>query len=404
MRSTDICSCLCLVDGFALEESLTETRECIAMNAENHCCTEQVRTIQSRNLPGVDMETYLAKVDLDTIVTGYLLLRKIPSRLYMVHDCAPEEILANPSILCIECGGSGRTEELNFDHHDGSKKLPCAAEQAWHFLQQPASLQNLVQYTSAIDTGTATQGVVHRQGETLSGLISGMRYCLGSEPQRFCEGLRIIDCLVQRSVPPWDVSSLCSLDATMEHYAKTKASLRERVWALENQCHEFRIGCYRVMVLVSPYPGVHGMLRALGAAISLAGDGKRWSISFADTVSATVLETTLSLLTLKEPGWGEPVGGRILGSPREKTSTLSESAIKDILECAIVREGTLGGDKTPFSYGSAFPPPYPMNANAAALIWGYADVLFFFRSVLINPRRSSGWQSSFQPKTITEFS
>jgi hypothetical protein len=46
------------------------------------------------------------------------------------------EVLANRDVACLECGGFGQTEALDFDHHETGLSWPTAVEQVWEYLGQ----------------------------------------------------------------------------------------------------------------------------------------------------------------------------------------------------------------------------------------------------------------------------
>ncbi len=64
----------------------------------------------------------------------------LDSEIIVVHHKAPAEELADPEVLCIECGGSGQIGLNNFDHHETAEELPPACRQAFdfRFLRDPA--------------------------------------------------------------------------------------------------------------------------------------------------------------------------------------------------------------------------------------------------------------------------
>ena len=264
---------------------------------------------------------YICKADLDTIVAGFLLLTKLPKHI-VVTTKAPEEILSNPQILCLECGGSGRIWEHNFDHHDTDKYLPCAAEQAWNFLGQPSNFAQLIQYTAAIDTGKNYQHY-DANSLSLSALLSGMMLIISDQKDRFIEGLRIIKCMLEKKLPPTDLTALCQEDPTLHQYALAKEKSHQALKSAAKNIIEQTICGLRVMCLKSPLPGIHGLLYSSGADISIAGDGQRWSISVHTQTLAACLQQILTTLNQYEQGWGGPVHGTIIGSPRDKKSILT---------------------------------------------------------------------------------
>jgi hypothetical protein len=76
----------------------------------------------------------IQKVDLDTALTAFILGVSEKDEIVVVRDKASPEDLADPEVICIECGGSGEVEKGNFDHHDTDQELPPACVQAFQAL------------------------------------------------------------------------------------------------------------------------------------------------------------------------------------------------------------------------------------------------------------------------------
>ena len=267
------------------------------------------------------------KPDLDTVVAGSLLGAEHALVRPLPHE-APEQLLADKRVLCLECGGSGRIAEKNFDHH-GEEVLPCAAEQAWHAIGAPQTLRSLVAYTAAVDTGSGrpAQGA---EGITLSALLSGMRLCHTSPAAQFSAGLRLVACVCARQSDPEDVAWLPAHDALAPQYLMAKQAAQQKLEALAPQAVTLAHTPCTVMLLAAEVPGVHGLLRRLGAEISLAWNPPRhqWTLAAAHGF-ASYIRDTLALLKQREPGWGGPAGGGIIGSPRGGSKLL----LSDILAC-----------------------------------------------------------------------
>ena len=280
---------------------------------------------------------YICKADLDTIVAGFLLLGDTTIPVTTVVDRAPEDVLCNPSILCLECGGSGRTAESNFDHHDGNRSLPCAAEQAWNILGRPSQFTVLVQYTACMDTGCTPHDKPEDGVLSLSSLVSGMMLSVATQKNRFLEGLRLLHLVVENDLRPENSMRLCSLDVRAATYAKAKEHCRQQLQQAALARREWIFAGIRVQSLETPFPGVHGLLHSLGADISIAGNGTRWSISVNPEYKG-LLQTIRNLLEQQEEGWGGPVHGTILGSPRSQPSRLNLQNLIDAISVAVVTD------------------------------------------------------------------
>lgn len=72
------------------------------------------------------MKTVICKPDLDICLTAHVLDVIESDILVCVQDRATSDDLADRSVHCIECGGSGEADLNNFDHHDPLLSLPPA--------------------------------------------------------------------------------------------------------------------------------------------------------------------------------------------------------------------------------------------------------------------------------------
>ena len=81
-------------------------------------------------------KVYVGKIDLDVIGCGYILGISRKDEVVTVRGQAPQEVLENPEIVCIECGGSGQVELLNFDHHGSNAPRKSATLQAFEAVEE----------------------------------------------------------------------------------------------------------------------------------------------------------------------------------------------------------------------------------------------------------------------------
>ncbi|MDY5486559.1 MAG: hypothetical protein SPF94_07430, partial [Desulfovibrio sp.] len=267
------------------------------------------------------------KPDLDTVVAGSLLRAEEALMWPLSHE-APERVLANTGILCLECGGSGRIQEKNFDHH-GSQILACATEQAWHAIGAPQDLSILVKYTAAVDTGY-TRNAPAEGTLTLSALFSGMRLCHATLAAQFGAGLHLVSCVRIQHLDPNDIGWLPRHNSLARRYEQARQAMHLRLEALSSKAVTIASTPCKVMMLTAEIPGVHGLLRKMGADISLAWNPRRRQCTIAAASGfAHKVHTALALLSPREPGWGGPAGGGIIGSPRGGTRL----SLADILAC-----------------------------------------------------------------------
>jgi len=261
----------------------------------------------------------IRKPDLDTLMAALMAGVSLTRPLKALAGLAEPEMLGDSSVLCLECGGSGRTAELNFDHHNYPLELPTAAEQVWEFIGRPPAWKEWVNYTAWVDTA-GRRGYVPPRAETvtLSGLLSGLFLSRPETADRFWLGLALLEDAVSCGQPPWDLTAalksrpawLAWADAR-DRGARALADSVERVrrWRLRPG------GPEPFLALSSPWPGVHGLLKDLGGAGRLAHrPGGHFTLSVEPEYRAWLLSVTKFLNGL-EPGWGGPAGGLILGSP-----------------------------------------------------------------------------------------
>lgn len=278
--------------------------------------------------------TCFIKPDLDTVVAAYLLRPRGLGQLCHLSEEAPDSFLDNRQILCIECGGSGRVEDSDFDHH-GKYLLPCAAEQVWAFIGQPKVFSELVRYTACIDTGQAGNAGPHTGvGMTLSGLFSGLRIYHKNAVDQFWAGLALLREFCGQELSPADVMPLVRVSPTANSYFQARKRAGQALAAERKRIQLYTFRGYTVGALTSGLPGVHGLMRQAGADISvagnkaLAGDMQRWSISVRQGLEAIIIRM-LPALEQMESGWGGPAGGGIICGPRKG----SRLALAEILAC-----------------------------------------------------------------------
>ena len=81
-------------------------------------------------------KVYVGKIDLDVIGCGFILGVSRKDKVIPVRGQASEEVLEDPKIVCIECGGSGQVGLLNFDHHEPDAPQKSATWQAFEAVEQ----------------------------------------------------------------------------------------------------------------------------------------------------------------------------------------------------------------------------------------------------------------------------
>lgn len=278
------------------------------------------------------MDYIFQKPDMDTVLAALILGWRTTDDIVCVQGEAPQAVLKDQGVYCIECGGSGQTWLGNFDHHDHSLQLPPACVQAYEWMrQEDLELLSLVRYVGAVDTGTNMSGR-DKSGLVFSNIFSGMRLFLSSEKDQFRAGMAIFGTVLAKRIDPWATMPFLS---EWSAYMSAKEKLRDDLFTYREHVLWFttKMGLLGGF-LECPLPGVHGLLRSFGCRVSIAAgliyQGKRMFSIAGDYMSVSSL---LPILNVIEPGWGGPSHGGIVGSPRSGTSLEYGTIIK------IVREG-----------------------------------------------------------------
>lgn len=276
-------------------------------------------TSEKRNRRSV----YIVKPDLDTCLTAVILGIGADDDVSCADFDAPEELLSDPSVFCIESGGSGRVGEHNFDHHLPGVWLPPACRQA--FTRHGSSdgrLERLVSYVSLVDDGLP---IVPMPGfPSLAGLFSGMLLTEQGREAQFRAGCRLLKQLLAESIDPF--GPLPQLPQWRE-YLEAKSRNSQRLNALLALARPFRTRQGRSAALLDFPPdgprtiGGFAPLFAQGAEIVILHDplfGLPPVRKFTIAGRGVVVADLLPEFGCFEKGWG----GRdaIIGSPRAGTN------------------------------------------------------------------------------------
>jgi hypothetical protein len=255
----------------------------------------------------------IQRVDLDTCLTGAILAaREEDAVLHRPHGASPEQ-LADPSITCIEAGGSGQVELRNFDHHDTRQNLPPAATQAFEFAGKPALYLPLVEYNEMVDLNAPSP--LRPPFPSVSSLISGIRFVHAQDPVRqFRIGVRALRRIAQLGLDPFD---RLPWRAEWAPYLEEKA---RRLWELSQTpmaVELVRSGSRTIAFATTALCGAVGALYRQGADIAVVAR----PLDNAGTLKYTIasrgprLDRLLDAFNRLEPGWGGPSHGTILGWP-----------------------------------------------------------------------------------------
>lgn len=281
------------------------------------------------------------KADLDTALTALICGVTEGTEIVVVRDKAGDEDLANPQVICIECGGSGQTELNNFDHHNTDHPLPSACVQAFQKLGNPAdaSLQRLVEYVGLLDTQGPEQLKARSRlpkgaFPVLSDVFSGMVLINHDPKAQLLQGIAILRKVLEDKTDPFGLMpQLPQWCDYLEAKRKNDEAIQRAVQGAKR--FETRSGL-KAGFVETDVIGALGALYGLGYVVvvayarrfghppvpkyTIAGNGVR-------------VDSLLPALNEREPGWGGPAHGTIIGSPRAGTSLKPEDVVSIVKEC-----------------------------------------------------------------------
>lgn len=272
------------------------------------------------------MRIVIRKTDLDTALSALLLGFTDGDEILERPSGATADELADPSVFCIECGGSGDVAHSNFDHHDPDLSLPSACVQAWHTVLASghpfdAQAQRLVDYVSILDT-QGPHGLPPRTTapvfphKTLSAVFSGMRPLNPNAGDQLRKGIAILRTVLEQEIDPF--GPMPALPEWMS-YVEAKKSLALALSKAVERARFFstRTG-RRAGTLPTIAPGALGALYAKGCDVAIAQSPGPVAGTWKYTIGADQgleISHLLPLLDRIEPGWGGPSSGTIIGSP-----------------------------------------------------------------------------------------
>ena len=285
------------------------------------------------------MRIVLQQVDLDTCLTGLLRGAGAADDVSVRRDGATPTELDDPEVLCIEAGGSGRTDRNNFDHHDPGGSWPPACVQAFQAAGSRGSdtLRRLVDYVADVDLGRGRRA---DEGHLdLSGLFSGLRLAVVDPKRQFFEGVAMLRTVLDDNLDPCGPlparPEWTSLPGGQGAGAGVAAGGGADGGAFRDPPGPARPGCSRPIGV-----GALGALYALGCEIGIAfapafrppagGEPiRKFTIAGRDGLRVDGL---LASLSEREAGWGGPAHGTIIASPRGGTRLGSEEVRRLVCE------------------------------------------------------------------------
>lgn len=295
----------------------------------------------------------IQKVDMDTALTAFLLSVSKDDEIVIVRDKASDEDLANPNVICIECGGSGQTDLSNFDHHDTQQNLPSACAQVFQLVlpyicpelanfpfearvEVRLALQELVDYVATLDTqGPEALKTRSRSPEgafpTLSDVFSGMLLLTKDPKEQLLRGIEIYRLVLQNRINPFGLMpELPEWKEYIEAKRKNNEAIREALQSA--QLFETKGGLKAGFVETDEI-GALGGLYKLSCQIAVAYSprfGNPPVPKYTIAGNGVRVDALLPILNEKEPGWGGPAHGTIIGSPRSG-SRLPPETIRELV-------------------------------------------------------------------------
>ncbi len=296
---------------------------------------------------GVIREVLFGKVDLDTLMTMFVLGLSPAQVLFRsVPGSASGDALADRSVVAIEVGGSGRASENNFDHHSSNPAGKAMSLSAC--AQALERLARLVRYVDELDRGERRSEQVENGGfPSLSQLTSGMLLAVSDPNKRVEAGLEILRTVLHSGIDPYG-SMEQILDAVPDGrvYAAKK---REHDRGFEAVCANARWlvtkGGRSLAVVETSWFGAPGALYGKGAHVVIAlnpemrkrsgqGTYRKFTLAVNQSETKATVWPVLQELSTLEEGWGGPEHGGIAGSPLDTDSVLS---MEDVVATAMER-------------------------------------------------------------------
>jgi hypothetical protein len=275
-----------------------------------------------------------AKVDLDLCGAGLLLGASREDKVTVVRGKAPAEALADPKMVCIECGGSGNTRLNNWDHHEAGGPTKSATRQAWNYRTEQCgdsmakSVWELVCYIDRLDT-QGPQSLPKRGGfPSLADVFAGLLLSERDPKEQFFKGIELLKEVLKSGQNPYGkirgFGSYASAKA--ENDRQVAEAVKSASWG------KTRSGL-RMAWTTSGFIGAIGALYEAGAKIAIVLNPDFNGIrKFTVAGNNMRVDPILASLNEREQGWGGPATGTILGSPQKVSSKLAIEDVVDIVK------------------------------------------------------------------------
>lgn len=288
------------------------------------------------------------KIDLDTCGVALILGVTRKDKIEVLRGEAKSSDLTDPNMVCIEVGGSGQTQLNNWDHH-GEKELRSATFQAFAlkvgqkpeefaratYVSGETSESLLVDYIDLIDLEgpRALRDSDEVRFPTLSDVFSGMLLTTRDPVEQLHRGVEILRKVVNSYIDPYGHMRTEGREyRKWATYAEAKAENNRQVaGAVKKAQWGVTSSGLKLAWLETDFFGAPGALYGVGAQIVVAYSphfGPARVPKFTVAGNGIRVNKVLPELNSREPGWGGPATGTILGSPREG----SKLALKEVVK------------------------------------------------------------------------
>jgi hypothetical protein len=286
------------------------------------------------------MRVLFQQADLDTCLTALILGVTEADDISVVCGEADVRDLADPSVVCLEVGGAGQVDLNNYDHHQLGGPLDPACVQALARtgnLSQP--MRRLVEYVDGVDRGRLGDlPLVKSDVMTLSAVFSGMRLSTPDPRAQFLNGLKMLRLILQRGYDP--AGPIPELPEWREFFDRKRLE-SVAIKSMRNQIRTFMTRQnLRGGFVETDYIGALGLLYDEGFDVAIAYSPNYRSPSGGPTIAKYSIgrpagrrvDGLLSRMNVRDPGWGGPAHGTIIGSPRAGTNLTPDEVIAIVEE------------------------------------------------------------------------
>lgn len=297
-----------------------------------------------------------SKIDLDTVMAVWLLKDIIDrSNTKFVKQATVNDLISS-DIICIECGGSGQIDKMNFDHHNygeiSTTESRCATKQAYDFIElfnnyalngihrHPFTIMNshietinkLVEYIQILDVRGPhiLRSFNSSKGPYITDVFGGVKTHFNNHNDRLNESLRIIELIVKNDIDPFsNINRLLNIDNTLLKYIKSKHE--NKMKSIENMknIELFFSEDNRIIGYISTIQHMDiAPIYNTGISIMIIHNPETNKITVC--TKNTKLNSLLSQVKELENGWGGPENMTMLCSPKDGT-ILDPLIIKEIV-------------------------------------------------------------------------